>query len=322
MSRTAVVLLSLLLISCSSDEDQALAKTAGRVFGHLPATRLATDTPELVALGRHLYTSNELSITRTQSCESCHPISRAGADGLPTSAGAHGEHGKRNTPTVFNTAAHVSQFWDGRAKTLEEQAEGPILNPLEMAMPDAATVAQRLRTSQQVDRRLFEAAFPGERDPYTLAHAAKAIAAFERTLTTRDRFDEFMDGRTRALTSEEKEGLRRFMALGCTACHNGPLLGARVHQKIGIVNPWPDASDKGRYEITKNPIDEFVFKVPALRNVAETGPYFHDGSVPELGQAVEKMAWHQLGAEIEKRDRDVIVAFLKALSGTPAATRD
>jgi cytochrome c peroxidase len=314
MARVVVLLLSLSLLSCTSDADKTLSKTANRVFGKLPETRLGTDTPELVALGKHLYSSTELSITRTQSCESCHQLSRAGTDGQPTSPGARGERGRRNTPTVFNTAAHVSQFWDGRAKTLEEQAAGPILNPVEMAMPDEATVAQRLRTSPQIDRALFAAAFPGERDPYTLAHAARAIAAFERTLVTSDRFDEFMDGETRALSAREKEGLRRFMALGCTSCHNGPLLGARIHQKVGIVKAWPDPSDKGRYEITKDPVDEFVFKVPALRNVAQTGPYFHDGSIGKLEHAVEKMAWHQLGMEIEPNDRDAIVAFLNALS--------
>lgn len=314
MSRVVVVLLSFLLISCSSDADKTLSKTAKRVFGKLPDTRLDTDTAQLVALGKHLYSSKELSVTRTQSCESCHQLTQGGADGLPTSPGARGQNGTRNTPSVFNTAAHVSQFWDGRATTLEEQAKGPILNPVEMAMPDAATVAERLRTSPQIDRALFQAAFPGDPNPYTLDHAARAIAAFERTLVTEDRFDEFMDGKTRALTTEEKEGLRRFMALGCTACHNGPLLGARIHQKMGIVNAWPDDSDKGRYEVTKNPSDEFVFKVPALRNVAKTGPYFHDGSVKQLEHAVEKMAWHQLGMEIEQRDRDVIVAFLKSLT--------
>jgi cytochrome c peroxidase len=208
-------------------------------------------------------------------------------DGLPTSPGARGTRGRRNTPTVFNASAHVTQFWDGRAATLEEQAEGPVTNPVEMAMPDAASVAERLRTSPAIDRTLFAAAFPGEKDPLTLRHAAFAIAAFERTLTTTDRFDAFQRGDARALSAHEKEGLRRFMELGCTSCHNGPLLGARIHQRIGIVNAWTDTADLGRYEVTKKLADQHVFKVPALRNVGRTAPYFHDNSHATLRDVID-----------------------------------
>jgi cytochrome c peroxidase len=317
MFRVAVCFLSLVLLSsCHSDEDAALAAKALRVFGTLPDTRLETDNPALVDLGRHLYLSSELSATRTQSCNSCHPIGKSGVDGLRTSPGARGMRGRRNTPTVFNASAHVTQFWDGRAATLEEQAAGPVTNPIEMAMPDAAAVAERLRTSPAIDRRLFAAAFPGDRNPLTLSHAARAIAAFERTLTTSDRFDDFQRGDSRALSAEEKEGLRRFMALGCTSCHNGPLLGARIHQRIGIVNAWPDTADLGRYEVTRQLADQHVFKVPALRNVERTAPYFHDGSVQQLEKAVERMAWHQLGMALETKDRDAIVLFLRSLTDT------
>lgn len=309
-----LLLVVLAFVSCTSDADKSLMDTSRRVFGKLPDQAKKTDTPELVKLGEHLYFSNELSVNRTQSCNSCHPVATAGVDRLPTSKGALGQAGRRNTPTVFNASLHLAQFWDGRAGTLEEQASGPIVNPVEMAMPNAAAVAERLRTSPAIDRALFAKAFPDDPQPLTLEHASRAIAAFERTLRTEDRFDEFMDGDVDALTAQEKEGLRRFMSLGCTSCHNGPAVGARIYQRIGIVNEWPNANDRGRFEVTKLASDDQVFKVPALRNVANTAPYFHDGSVAQLDTAVERMAWHQLGVEISKQDRDAIVAFLRALT--------
>lgn len=313
--RFLLPLLVLLTACMDTSDDAALAKTAKRVFGTIPEPK-QRDSAALVKLGQHLYHSTALSQNGTQSCASCHPVEgdAPGADNKPTSPGAMGSQGRRNTPTVLNASLHVAQFWDGRAKTLEEQAQGPIVNPVEMAMPNAVAVAQRLRTAPNIDRALFAKAFPNDPNPYTIEHAARAIAAFERTLQTSDRFDAFMEGDTRALTAHEKEGLRRFMALGCTSCHNGPLVGARIYQKIGIVRPWPSESDLGRYEVTKNDGDRFVFKVPSLRNVALTSPYFHDGSVQTLPEAVDRMAYHQLGMEIRRKDRDAIVAFLKAMS--------
>jgi cytochrome c peroxidase len=309
-------LLSFTLLSCGPDNDAALVGRSRRVFGALPRPTAAPgDTPQLVHLGRMLYFSNELSVNRTQSCNSCHPLDRggAGADGEPTSTGARGTKGRRNSPTVLNADLHFAMFWDGRARTLEEQAAGPITNPVEMAMPDAAAVAARLRTMP--DHEMFTFAFPREADPYTIGHAARAIAAFERTFRTHDRFDDFQWGNISALSRREKRGLARFMGLGCTSCHNGPTLGARQFQRIGIVHPYP-TTDHGRFEVTRNPDDDFVFKVPSLRNVALTAPYFHDGSVRDLPTAVERMAWHQLGIRIKPADRDDIVAFLKSLSST------
>jgi cytochrome c peroxidase len=306
-------LLSALLFACTSKDDKSLIDTSRRVFGPLPAGK--ADAPELVRLGRELYFSNDLSVTKTQSCASCHPIdgSKPGTDGQRTSDGARGTRGRRNAPTVLNADLHFVQFWDGRAKTLEEQAAGPITNPAEMAMPDVAAVEERLRSLSPSTRAIFTAAFPNEPDPFTIGNAARAIAAFERTLRTHDRFDEFQAGNARALTAQEKEGLRRFMALGCTSCHNGPLLGARIYQRIGIVNAY-ESSDRGRFELTKDPSDDHVFKVPSLRNVALTKPYFHDGSIPNLNAAVDKMAWHQLGIIIQPKDREAIVAFLQSMS--------
>lgn len=318
--RNVLLLLATLIlpVACNSKDDAALAARSRRVFGTLSdaASDRPADRHELVVLGRALYFSTDLSKNGTQSCNSCHPVDqgRPGADLLPTSVGALGPHGRRNTPTVFNADLHFAQFWDGRAATLEEQAKGPILNPVEMAMPDHAVVSERLRHSRSIPATMFNAAFPNEKEPYTIDHVARAIAAFERTLRTRDRFDDFQSGKTAALTTQEKQGLQLFMANGCTSCHNGPLLGANKYQKIGIVNAYDNTADRGRAEVTSNPADTMVFKVPSLRNVALTGPYFHDGRVETLQAAVDRMAWHQLGVKLEPAERDAIVAFLRTLS--------
>jgi cytochrome c peroxidase len=298
-----------LVLACNQQEDP-LAARSRRVFGTLPAKIQNADSVALVKLGEQLYFSTELSANRTQSCNSCHPVDAGGADGRPTSRGALGPAGRRNAPTVLNASMHVSQFWDGRASTLEEQAAGPIVNPVEMAMPSEAAVAERLRAFD------FSRAFPNDPDPHTIANAARAIAAFERTLVTRDRFDDFQNGRSSALTAREKEGLQLFMKYGCTSCHNGPLLGGNRMMKLGIVNDYDNLSDRGLAEVTKKDGDAYVFKIPALRNVGATAPYFHDGRIGTLEEAVERMAWHQLGMKIAASERDAIAAFLRSLDGS------
>jgi cytochrome c peroxidase len=307
---------TLLPLACSKGDAALIAKSR-RVFGTLEGSASApADSPELIRLGRALYFSPALSLNRTQSCNTCHPVDdgRPGADSLATSPGALDTPGRRNTPTVLNADLHIAQFWDGRSTTLEDQASGPILNPIEMAMPDAESVEARARGGELADLSLFTAAFPAEHDPYTLAHVARALAAFQRTLRTRDRFDDFIEGDAGALSAKEKEGLKLFFDTGCASCHGGPLLGGDKFQKLGIVHRYPNEDDRGRYEITAEEIDEFVFKVPALRNVALTSPYFHDGAVPTLDDAVERMAWLQLGKKLTPAEREAIVAFLGSLS--------
>lgn len=314
MTRRLLLLSTLLLsLACSGGEDPLIAKSR-RVFGTIPQAQ-AQDAPQLVALGRALYFSPNLSLNRTQSCNSCHPVDGGGvgSDNLPVSPGATGAPGRRNTPTVLNAAFHQTQFWDGRAATLEEQAKGPILNPIEMAMPDERAVEGRLHAGEIVDLALFDAAFPGGK-PYTLDHVATAIAAFERSLRTRDRFDDFLEGDADALTAAEKKGLETFLANGCASCHNGAMLGGDKFMKIGVVNPYDNPKDRGRFEVTMKDSDQYVFKVPSLRNVALTPPYFHDGAAPDLHQAVDRMAWYQLGAKLPPEERDSIVTFLRALS--------
>lgn len=315
--RALAILFSAALLIClggCADDDAALAKKSRRVFGTLPDRMLGgeNDTPAMVELGEELFHSTALSVNQTQSCQSCHQLESAGVDRLPFSPGALGTTGSRNTPTVLNAGLHKAQFWDGRVQTLEEQALGPILNPAEMAMPSEEAVLERLRNSPL--REKFEAAFPDDAQPVTMGNFVAAIASFQRTLISSDRFDAFQAGNFDALTAEEKHGLRTFMKSGCTSCHNGPLLGGHMFQKLGIVNRYDNEADIGREALTNRARDRFVFKVPALRNVAQTAPYFHDGAIESLPEAVERMAWLQLGYEIPNEDRDAIVAFLKSLS--------
>jgi cytochrome c peroxidase len=273
------------------------------------------DTPVLIKLGKELYFEKRLSVNHSISCNTCHPVDhyRAGADNDPTSDGAHGQRGQRNSPTVFNAGFHAAQFWDGRAKDLVEQAKAPILNPVEMAMPSEAEVGKRLGAIKRY-QQLFVSAFPGTPEKITYEMVARALAAFERTLVTHDRFDDFLEGKDRALSRAELEGLNLFLTLGCTACHQGALLGGTTFQKVGLVHPYPNTDDLGRFVVTKDESDRFKFKVPSLRNVALTPPYFHDGKVATLQQAVRQMAYMQLDRQITDAQVRSLVAFLKSLS--------
>lgn len=280
------------------------------------------DSPDLVALGRRLFFERGLSVTRTQSCNDCHRLDGAsnGADSTPTSKGAKGQAGRRNSPTVLNAGFQKVQFWDGRARDLPDQAKGPMLNPIEMGMRAAQDVVAFLASSEEY-RRAFRAAFPGRRDPVTFDNAAAAIAAFERTLVAPARFDRYLGGRTDALTAEEQRGLQGFIAAGCPDCHNGALLGGGSLQRLGVYRPYSDDADLGRYEITRRPEDKSVFKVPMLRNVTATAPYFHDGRVADLREAIRLMAWLQLDLRLDPAQAGEIASFLHALEAPPRAYR-
>lgn len=270
-------------------------------------------TSEKIDLGRMLYYETRLSKNRTVSCNTCHDLASFGDDGLAVSTGIHEQQGGRSAPTVFNAAIHVAQFWDGRAADVETQAIGPITNPIEMGMPDSEYVLRVLNSIPEYVE-LFEKAFPGEEKPLTYENVGKAIAAFERKLMTPSPFDDFLGGDDSALTAEEKEGLNLFVSTGCTACHSGMGIGGHLYQKLGLVKEWPTA-DLGRYEATKNEADKYFFKVPTLRNVTETGPYLHDGSVESLHEMIALMAEHQLGRTIEEEQVKKIALFLGSLKG-------
>ncbi len=307
----------------SASEDSALLAQAQLFFQPLEASVPENPdnpiTPEKFQLGKMLYYEKALSKDHKISCNSCHDIARFGVDNLPTSPGNDGQNGERNSPTTLNAAFHIAQFWDGRAKDVEEQAGGPILNPIEMAMPSEAAVVKRLSNTPPYPQ-LFKEAFPDTDTPLTFTHIRQAIAAFERTLVTPTRFDEYLKGDIDALSKEEKEGLKTFIEVGCITCHKGKLLGGDMFQKFGVVKEYWTLTgsthiDSGRYKVTRNEADLFVFKVPSLRNIAKTAPYFHDGSVASLDQAVQIMAEAQLGRKLTEEQTTAIVAFLQSLTG-------
>ncbi len=333
MSRTSLLALALVAAgsACAREEQRVvpvqeptLATTPTEftpaemaTFGVVPAAMTTAATPvsdAQVRLGRTLYYETLLSNGHDVSCNSCHPLNAWGSDGRARSLGDHGQPGGRNAPTVYNAAGHVAQFWDGRAPDVEAQAIGPILNPAEMSMPDSTAVLQHLRDSPAY-RAAFAAAFPNEARPISYVNVGRAIGAFERGLVTPSRWDHFQQGDTAALTLPEREGLRAFMSAGCQTCHSGAYVGGGTFQKAGLVTPWPTQSDSGRMKITGNSADLFVFKVPSLRNVEKTAPYFHDGSVADLNTAVRLMARHQLGRNLSDADVAAIVTWLHTLTG-------
>ena len=267
-----------------------------------------------VDLGRKLFHDKSLSSDGSVACSTCHDLSRFGADGRATSLGVGGQQGPRNAPTVYNAGAQFRMFWDGRAADLEEQAKGPILNPREMGMSDGDAVAKRLAASPAY-RTLFTKAFPEASPAVSFDNYAIAVAAFERTLVTRGRWDKFLEGDQSALTLEEKRGLKTFLNAGCMVCHTGKMLGGSMYERVGVVEPWPNQTDPGRYAVTKDEGDRMMFKVPTLRNVAETAPYFHDGSAKSLDDAVRMMGKHQLGLDLAPDETTAIVAWLKSLTG-------
>ncbi len=299
-----------------------ITKSARTIFGALPAVAENPSnpiTPEKVALGKALYFDTRLSKDNTQSCNTCHNLETYGVDNKPTSPGNNGGLGERNSPTVLNAAFHMAQFWDGREPDVEAQAGGPILNPVEMEMPDEASVVKRLSAVEDY-QQMFAAAFPDQDSPITYDNLKKAIGAFERKLVTPSRFDEFMKGNDQALTSPEKKGLQTFVSSGCITCHAGNMLGGHMYQKFGLFgNYWEHTKseriDSGRYAVTKNEVDQFMFKVPSLRNVEKTGPYFHDGSIEDLGESIKIMAKLQVNKDLTDQEVVEIETFLKSLTG-------
>lgn len=275
-------------------------------------------TPAKVELGKMLYFDPRLSASHTISCNSCHNVGLGGVDTGETSIGHRWQRGGRNSPTVFNAVFNTAQFWDGRAKDLEEQAGGPMVNPIEMASPADHVGAQLAAIPGYVVA--FKAAFPDESEPITLPNAQKAIAVFEATLITPSApFDRYLTGDSSALTATQKQGLQLFMQKGCTACHGGVNLGGHRYAAFGVAAyPGPELlppGDKGRFAITNAVSDEYVFKVPTLRNIALTMPYFHTGREWDLRQAVSVMGASQLGSQLTAGETEKIVAFFDALTG-------
>ena len=321
MLRFALIACGLLGAGAASAQTDLLERARAQ-FKPIPAEAPALPgnpaTAEKVELGKMLYFDPRLSASHVISCNSCHDLGRGGVDEQSTSIGHNWQHGGRNSPTVLNAVFNTAQFWDGRAKDLEEQAGGPLVNPVEMASP-AGHVSEQLQGIPGY-REAFGKAFPDTKEPVSLANAQKAIAVFEATLITPNApFDRFLQGDAKALTAEQQEGLALFMDKGCSACHNGINLGGNMYAPFGVVQK-PGAEllppdDKGRLAVTNTPSDEYVFKVPSLRNIALTRPYFHAGKSWDLRQAVAVMGTSQLGAKLSESEIDRITAFLHSLTG-------
>jgi len=270
------------------------------------------------ALGERLFHDPILSRDHTISCASCHPLNQGGTDRRARSIGVAGAVGTINTPTVLNSAFNVVQFWDGRAATLEEQVSGPLTNPLEMASSWMDVIA-RLTADRDYHER-FNLLYPAGITPATVADA---LAQFERTLITPDApFDRYLRGEHDAIGEDAREGYQRFKDYGCASCHQGINIGGNMFQRFGVMGDYFAArqravedADLGRFTVTGREEDRHVFKVPSLRNIALTAPYFHDGSAATLDEAVVVMAWYQLGRELSVEDRRVLIAFLNSLTG-------
>ena len=272
-----------------------------------------TNDSARVELGRRLFHEKALSADGTLSCASCHELAKYGVDGKKTSVGIGGKVLQRNSPSVLNAAGQFTQFWDGRKPDVEAQALGPIFSPDEMGMADEAALISALERAGYAD--VFRSTFAAEPQPLSARSVGLAIGAFERTLATRAPIDDFLEGKAGALTTAQQRGFDRFNQLGCVNCHAGRLVGGDRYRKLGDEIPWTDERDLGRFEVTKKAADRQVFKVPSLRNVAKTAPYFHDGSVETLPEAVKLMGHHQLGVTLSDGDVSSLVEFLDTLTG-------
>ena len=323
ISTPLVVLISSLGITAIAlAADDPLMKQAQGLFQPIPleppAIKDVTTTPAMVELGKALYFDPRLSQSHNISCNTCHQIGLGGVDMLSTSIGHKWQKGGRNAPTVLNAVFNVAQFWDGRAADLKAQAGGPIQNPIEMGITHEHAIEMLKGIPGYA--KPFEAAFPSDKDRITMPNVVTAIAAFEATLITPNApFDKFLRGDANALSAEQKEGLKLFIDTGCASCHSGVNVGGQMYAPFGVVEkPGADIlppNDKGRFAVTKTVSDEYVFRVPELRNIELTPPYFHSGQVWDLNQAVGIMATDQLGKTLTDAEVAKIVAFLSSLTG-------
>lgn len=300
----------------------SVLQLAREVFRSLPenmATAQYPITPRLIELGDDLYWDPRLSADGAVSCARCHQPSLYGSDGLSKSLGVGDKLNPRRAPTVLNAALEFRELWLGQPKDVEEQAMHAFLGPTSFGNPSYSPVIAKVDAIPGY-RPLFEKAFPGQSNPVTPENLGRAIGAYERTLITPAPFDRFLKGDTRALTAEQLTGLWTFVETGCASCHNGVDVGGNSFRKFGVVEDYWKATgskeiDKGRYSVTHNPADMYVFKVPMLRNVAMIPPYFHDGSVATLPEAVRVMARVQLGKRLTAEQVRAIVSFLDSLTG-------
>jgi len=315
-------LLAAIQAAVSNGADEVLMTSAKSVLGSLPAAIVSDQnplTPEKTRLGKLLFYETRISIDGTVSCARCHPISLYGADGLRKAIGNNCRTSPRNVPTVLNAAGQISEHWIGNRESVEDQARQSITGPASFGMPSSDSLEAKLRVFQDYEG-LFKSAFPNEREPVSAVNFGLAVGAFERTLVTPSPFDSFLKGEENALTEKQKAGLDAFLEIGCVNCHSGPYVGGQMYQKFGTFEPYwqytkSEQVDEGRFAATKKESDRYVFKVPVLRNVEKTSPYFHDGSVDKLEDAVSMMGKIQLGKELPELQVAEITSFLESLTG-------
>lgn len=307
MNKLILILLMIFTINCErgtkSSPSELLRKS--KVLLGKPADNHKIN-PELANIGERLFKDVRLSGNNSQSCNSCHNVDNYGVDNLKTSIGAFGTIGERNSPTVFNSVYSIAQFWDGRAHDLIEQAGGPIISDDEMRSK-IEDVEKKINADSDyiADFKKIYNSKPN------FQRIKEAIAEYESTLVSNgsSKFDKYLKEEYNP-TKSELRGLEYFFNFGCISCHSGNNLGGKTYAKFGVLHPYSNIKDKGRYNITKNEADSYVFKVPSLRNVAKTYPYFHDGGVPDLRSAIKTMAWTQLGKELKEDEAEDLENFL------------
>ncbi len=310
------------IVVAAEAADTRLRTQTQSLFKALPKDMASVDTPltpEKVKLGRLLYFETRASSDNTVSCARCHQPALFGTDALPKAIGAEHRPNPRNAPTVLNAGIQFVQHWRGDRTSVEDQATKALIAPPSFGNPSYESAMAKLKAIPGY-AALFAQAFPGQTDPVTADNWGLAIGAYMRTLVTPSPFDAFLAGDDRALSPAAQAGLRSFMQIGCVGCHNGVGVGGSMYQKFGLVEDYWKATaspsiDKGRFDVTQDTVDTYVFKVPSLRNVAMTPPYFHDGSVSTLPAAVRVMARVQLGRTLADREVADIVAFLESLTG-------
>lgn len=299
-------------------EKSELAKKTENFFKSISTVEYSTIPQNKIDLGEKLFFDNTLSKSGAISCHSCHNLATFGVDNKVFSIGDNKELNVRNSPSVIYASLNAMQFWDGHAKTLEEQAGESLLNPVQNGIPDAAFLEKKLRAIPEY-QTLFKNVYPNDAEPITFANITNAIAAFERQLVPKSKFDDYLDRNENALNEQEKMGLNNFMDNGCTTCHSGVGVGGQLMQKLGLYGDYSKLThskkiDKGVYDRTKKEGDQFMFKTPSLRNVEKTYPYFHDGSVASLKESIKIMGKLQVNKDISDTDANDIEAFLKTLT--------
>lgn len=329
MKTTIFIFVGLLLFGCKKattedfskqpvPEKSELAKKAENFFKSISTVEYASIPQNKIDLGKKLFFDETLSKSGATSCNSCHNLATFGVDNKVFSVGDNKELNARNTPSVIYASLNAMQFWDGHAKTLEEQAGESLLNPVQDGIPDAAFLEKKLGAIPEY-QTLFKNVYPNDAEPITFTNITNAISAFERQLLPKSKFDDYLDGNENALNEQEKKGLNAFMDNGCTTCHSGVAVGGQLMQKLGLYGEYSKLTnskklDMGLYERTKKEGEQFMFKVPNLRNVEKTYPYLHDGSVTSLKETIKIMGKLQVNKDISDTDANDIEAFLKTLT--------